>query len=217
LFTAALFFPASWLPSCSGPATAQKPADTPITPSTETLQQLFERECIEQRNLAWVRKESHRKIEANCGNNPSSDDECRKRNDGLVSSEIPTTSGEKIVLTFFWNTEQSPALGPPDGLLSCKLEMAENLGDELGSAASLIAQRLNLGRPWKYKTDATSQIWPSADKDSRTPQLELYHRPKIPAGYGLSNWELRYAVQWRVPLSEQYLIRPSEPTSSSIP
>ena len=177
------------LVACSAPGAPPNSFNETVPASPSGLLALFQRECVEQRNLAWVRRESARR-RSQCDRWLSDPGNCEQDMDlGGVSWELPAAANSTVLVTMQWPvgvTPQTP-LGPPPGHLTCTLEVPEELGDDLKVAAFTAAD----GSQPRHGSLEGDEWWfwpPSADG---TPQIELYYN----GSNGVSRpWSLRYAV-----------------------
>lgn len=188
------FFLGCALASCTSPGGAPRSADAPIPATSEGLYQLFVAECVEQRNLAWVREESARLRSSRCSflQGPGGEGDCRQRNDGMVSWRAPTAAGSEVVVTMLWPVGETPSdpYGPPgDRRLDCSVATPEALGAEMQQVAFSFAQSTGLEGP-RERSEPGYQHWVwSPPSIHPTQQLILIH---IDANERDKKWDLLY-------------------------
>lgn len=126
---------------CSPPIEEAPPsAKKAITPSAAAVADLFEQECVRQRNAAWIRKQNKQRMDQCTW---LDDGDCRQREDGMVAWLVPTTDHSDILVSVSW-AQPGRVEGPPPGLLSCSVRVPAKMGDGLAAALSRIHYH---GRP----------------------------------------------------------------------
>ena len=190
------------LAACTSPGGAPRSAEAPISVASDSLYEFFVAECVEQRNLAWVREESARLRSSRCGflQGPGEEGDCMQRNDGTVSWRVPTTAGSDVIVTMSWLIGQTPndPYGPPDGHLSCSVDVPADLGPALQEVAIRVAsQELPTVSPSQHSLGADEWwTWVEQPRDSRSRAIDLYH---IGSGRTLHPWRLTFAPSGHVP------------------
>jgi hypothetical protein len=136
-----LFVPAS-LASC-GPrvGTAPPSAASPVETSVTGLAALFEVECIQQIDRAWVDKRSQDILDT-C---PSGDyGDCTTELDGDLNWAVPTKDHSNIFISMAWAQKfdgPTPGSGPPAGPLRCSLYVK----DVSSSTLERVAEQFKIG------------------------------------------------------------------------
>ena len=117
------------------------PSDLQVTPLTpEGLRDLFVSECLQQRHADWVRVQHARLLNRSCWPGDHTETSCQ-RLDGFYEWEIPLSDGRSGLVSLEWPVGETPEdpIGPPAGLLSCRVELPMDLADPLDRAAELVA------------------------------------------------------------------------------
>jgi hypothetical protein len=196
-----LFALLTGLAACSAQPGPAPSSTNPVSATPEGLTQLFRRECLEQRNLVWVRSKFDFD-RSSCSGGPGERGDCEQEFDlrGVYWS-VQSTTRRTISIRMDWNRgERSPIdpLGPPPGRLSCEIEVPEPLGASLHEAAIRIASIgyseepvhrtfNNLVDDQKDAGHQQDEAWIWVAHQGGDPQIELYHN--LHGG----TWSLRYA------------------------
>lgn len=115
---------------------AEGPARDLVPATAEGLQNLFERECIEQRHGAWARQQSERMVRRCL----PGDGTCEQNLNDHYSWRIPLTNGETAEVHMTWSVPGEPG-GSPDGAITCTLMVADANAPALRQAADRVVAR----------------------------------------------------------------------------
>lgn len=153
-----------FLIGCNAPPQQAPPsASERVEPTAHGLLGLFERECIEQRNLPFVHETANRRRERSC---MASDGNCQQDMDLLgVTWTVRTTTAAELSVQMGWPVGVTPdqPLGPPPGPLACGISVPAELAPALQETAQLYAsanpgsQELRL-----TETEDTWALWREA-------------------------------------------------------
>lgn len=154
------------------------------------LLRLFEQECVDQRNLAFVRAESERRRNRRCSGpllNDGSRGDCEQNADlEGVTWTVATSTQAELVVSMNWPVGLTPdqPFGPPHGRVDCSITAPENLRTQLKDAANLLAEsNPHLSGPI-YNARYNDWVWSPATVSPETPEIALTHRASE------NRWEL---------------------------
>jgi hypothetical protein len=109
------------------PELAPPSAQIPIESSALALRDLFDAECVQQRNLHWARAESER-IVATCGGllvGTGEKGDCEQELEAHVAWEVPARPKSNVLVEMSWNS----------GIFNCSISVQPELATNLELAA----------------------------------------------------------------------------------
>jgi len=172
------------LAGCTEPGGAPTPDRAGVEPSAKGLAELFQRDCIDQKNLDWVRDEVERRRWWRCHGADNSDD-CMLDAALAIEWQVKASSNDTIAVTLVL-----PSAGdvPRPGLAQCEIAVPEHLGGVLKSAVGLLrvdGRKLSSSRAEKITGTTGSDfdlIWPAgriSDRERLIPHPALHAHRQI--------------------------------------
>lgn len=184
LWVAPMVLTVSTLFACApAPSEAPPTAMERVEPTVRGLLGLFERECVEQRNLAWAREEAERRRQYYCSDvltQAAKAQDCAFEHDGEVSWIVPTTDGSSVRVGLAWWQPD----WPPERDVGCSIEASEALGPILQTVAQEISEDPMFNQPPHRQLVGEDELWVWTSSDSpeataEAPQLVLAHYGSI--------------------------------------